>query len=167
VTGKSFPSFINLPPKYLSTDPVDGLLITAPFILFALLPLWRGLQELPQQVRSSGLKTTFFDLISKKTSILMFYGMGLIAFGFILTFYYPTMRYLIDSIPALAMMASVGGWQWTSSGRSRGLKSFVLWLLILVTILAGFLLCINGPHDYFEQANPSLFYHLIGFFKGW
>ena len=166
VTGDTFPSFIILPPGYLSTDPVDGLLMTSPFILFAILPLWRRVGGLLQLAKAREWKILFLDLFSKEIILLMFYGMGLIAFGFILTFYYPTMRYLIDSIPSLALMAAVGGWQWTNSGRMKGFKSTILGLLILATIMVGFLLCINGPHDYFEQANPALFYHLIGFFKG-
>ena len=76
------------------------------------------------------------------------------------------MRYLIDSIPMLALMAAAGGWQWLASGRGRTAKRAVILLLVLVTVLVGFLLCINGPHDYFEQANPHLYYSLIGFFKG-
>jgi hypothetical protein len=166
VMRDSFPAFIVLPSRYLSTDPVDGLLLTSPFILLAILPFWQMLAELRLALMTRPLKNWTGYLFSQRSLFWVWSGCGLIAFVFILSYYYPTMRYLIDCMPALGLMAAAGGWQWQSSGRFKDLKSFVIILLVLVTLVAGFLLCINGTHAYFEQANPALYYRLIGFFKG-
>jgi len=166
VTGDTFPAFIVLPPGYLSTDPVDGLLLTAPFLLLALVPPWRQVTAFFRAPGIQTLKAWYSSLFSERIILWMMYGSGLAAFAFILTFYYPTMRYLIDSTPMLAPMAAVGGWQWMSGGRARTGRQAAVVILVIMTVTAGFLLCINGPHDYFERANPGLYYHLIGLFKG-
>jgi hypothetical protein len=128
--------------------------------------LWGWVGEFKDAFASRAVKKWLADFFSEKIILRLWYGSGVIAFVFILTFYYPTMRYLIDSIPMLGLMAAAGGWQWMDSGRGKRVKPVIIFLLILVTVTVGFLLCINVAHDYFEQANPALYYHLIGFFKG-
>lgn len=158
----SWPFFIRLQKGYLFTDPVDGLLWTAPFLVFLWFPLKKIFHSLGEWRQKNRL--TFNR---QQISLLgLFLGGGLIAIVFILFFYYPTMRYLIDGIPSLILVAVIGAWMWLADGKAGWLKSLFVFLLCFITIICGFLLCINGSHDYFEQANPDLYFRLIAFFSG-
>jgi hypothetical protein len=160
VTDTEWPFFIRIPNGYFYTDPVSGLLVTTPFIWLLGVVLVNLLGRL---IKKAPRK--FGSIFGENWVLWLLGGCGVFTFGFLLLFYYPTMRYLTDASPLLLIMATVGAWQWTGEGRARGFKTFLVLLLVLISVLIGVLLGINGLHDYFEHNNPDLFFKLVGFFK--
>jgi len=66
LTADTFPAFIVRPPGYMSTDPMDGLLLTTPFILLAIIPLWAQVGEVKKSVTSNTFKKWFMGHYSEK-----------------------------------------------------------------------------------------------------
>ncbi len=161
LTDQGWPFFIRVPAGYFYTDPVLGLLLVAPFI-WLLLPI---LFHLLAELRKNGFKSLLNTLGGPLWLLYTLAGVGFISFVFILLFYYPAMRYLTDATPVLFLLSICGAMLWLEHPRLNGFKGLLIFLLAIGSILAGILLGINGPHDFFEQANPALYYALINFFK--
>ncbi|MCE1254112.1 MAG: hypothetical protein LWX83_11260 [Anaerolineae bacterium] len=161
LTDAGWPFFIRIPAGYFYTDPVLGLLVVTPFIWLILPAVYALFMEL----RQVGIKSSIKIIAGSRWIVFSLTGMGLIGFVFILFFYYPAMRYLTDATPALLLLAIYGAMSWLDNPSLRAVKGLVILLLALTSIVAGILLGINGPHDFFEQANPALYHGLINFFK--
>lgn len=152
-----WPFFIHLPPFYNYTEPVIGLLFSAPFLLMSLAALRSvfSRQELPSDSPDPGRLLHWF-----RACLL---AAALIELIMTLSFFYSTQRYLMDIVPTLVMLAAIGLWQiQTRSRHSFGLRAAAL-LLAGWTVVANILLSI-GYLGYFEKLNPQLLAQLTQWF---
>lgn len=95
-------------------------------------------------------------------------GAAVLELGVMLLFFCSSMRYELDILPTLALLAGLGTWFVLGTLRKKpgwwGL--FVIGVLILsfATLGIGFLMGFSGYNNHFEAANPGLYYSLMHFF---
>jgi len=137
---------------------MTGLLFCAPFLVFSLVHLHRGL---PQKHKAAGSAFSY-NLVT-----LLLAGTFVIGFLSLAFFYFGQMRYLLDVISPLAILAVLGYWKmiaaWQGSNpiRYNLLRGFAN-LLIVATICASVLLAFSGDYDRFKSLNPVLFERIAG-----
>jgi hypothetical protein len=100
------PQFPFLYPKEVS--PVVGLLLTAPFAAFAILPAVTLFAKATSKV-SCRLKEDNHDLLDWIIATLV--GTFALAFFMMLIFFWIAIRYMGDFMPALTMLSVLGFWQ--------------------------------------------------------
>jgi len=155
--------FLPLPKVYFS-EPITGLLYSAPFTLFAIIPII-GL------FANSKLATT--NSMNKDLPVLFKWlmaslaGSFLFVFIFELIYFWVAMRFLLDFLPALVLLSIIGFWQGFRYFSSRPVGR-ALYLafgigLIAVSIIASPLLSISVNPSFFHDANPQLWRMLINF----
>ncbi len=97
-------------PGFYFAQAVTGLLWAAPFALFALVPTaWlatKVFRKKPAGAPGLDLQAASFQWIV--TSLL---GSFVLAFGFLLVFFWAAMRYAQDFMPALTLVSLLGFWQ--------------------------------------------------------
>jgi uncharacterized membrane protein len=75
-----------------------------------------------------------------------------------------TMRYQMDALPLLAILAALGLWQvvrpFVRAGRSYYTVSGIIWVLSAWTFLVALAFGFTGYQNLFEHQNPKL-YHKI------
>jgi hypothetical protein len=158
---------LNVPSIYRS-EQVTGLLFGAPYVLLAAIP--------PLSLLSRSTKMLLHQNIAEPNkehrlllwTTLSLAGSVILAFAFLLLFFYATMRYLADIIPSLALLASIGFWQGDQFLRRkplvRALYSFACVGLALISILASILLAVTSYDERFRHLNRPLLEQLIRFF---
>lgn len=124
-------------------EGITGLFIGSPIFLFAFL---RKRKEL------------FWISISLTGSVLLLFCVTQI-------FFYTTMRYLLDLIPALTLLALLGAWSGFDSLRNKKVFSILATTLWAYTILIGILLPLSSNIKRFKEFNPELFQQLTNLFK--
>ncbi len=141
LTEAMWPFFIKLPSAYYYSEPISGLLITCPFMVFLAGVFVKRL------------------LCKREISILLASaGLSILAsLAFITSF----MRYLLDFSPALLLLAVAGFWQ--AAEKSSGWRTVGL-LLALWGAALGLLLSLAGPNNNFLNNNPALFQWLAELF---
>jgi hypothetical protein len=100
-------STMNLPPIY-SSGELTGLLFTAPFVLFAGIPLLSLLsrkKDLNDQVDQEN------DTFLFKWLIISLLGSFLFGFAPVITFFFVETRYIADFMPSLVFLSIIGFWQ--------------------------------------------------------
>ncbi|UCF61237.1 MAG: hypothetical protein JSV37_00755 [Anaerolineaceae bacterium] len=152
-------------PEHYHVEQVAGILITTPYVLFAIIPiiilLWKIFGG--RSVQSSIGSDPCASEISASENWLITALMGAVVLAFfpLLIFLYSTMRYLADFIPILALLAIIGSFQGSriTSRRKIFQRSFItiLTLTALISSLLGFLLSVTGYTARFENLNPELF----------
>jgi hypothetical protein len=183
----TFPSFIPLPPRYEYSEPIAGLLLTAPFVWLAAVPMlgllragWffffvrragfgphrRSEAGIRAEARTTDGETgrTFAadpDLV-RLLSVLV--CAIVLAFLPVLLMVGSTMRYLADVWPCLAVLSVVGVWQRRrtltfsrAKSRRRSMFNTVVLSLASWTVVVGMLLAITGYYDHFLHYHPNLF----------
>jgi hypothetical protein len=98
---------LNLPPIY-SSGELTGLLFSAPFVLFAGIPLVSLLsrkRDLNDQVDQEN--DTFFF----KWLLISLLGAFLFGFAPVITFFFVETRYIADFMPSLVLLSIIGFWQ--------------------------------------------------------
>lgn len=136
----------NLPRFYLLlAEGITGILIGSPFILFA------GLAGI-------GLKKEFRLMFSALA------GSTFLSFLTLQMFFFTAMRYLLDFIPTLALLAVIGFWQGSILLAHRPLawKLYGLFggVLFAVTVVLSFVLSVSGNLESFKILNPELLKNL-------
>ncbi len=174
-----FPFLLPMAPQRLPPGPalvvppaqieaVTGILLSSPFLVYALLPLAASLGRKPQGTPPSeeGLAVP-----AVRSPIWLYLGLTVsaaVAFIFILLYFFPTMRQEMDIVPLLALLAVFGFWEgW------RYLEGRRLWLtlyglatlaLVLSSVLVGFLLAVTSYDNRFQHLNRDLLRELIRLF---
>jgi hypothetical protein len=143
----------NYPKLYTSqlAEFITGILIGSPFVIFAFLA---GLRR---------KKDTRWIVISLAgSSLLIFLAMQV--------FFFTTMRYLLDLIPMLSLLAVIGFWQGfhlLQAHRAVRLSLATLGIgLCTYTFVVSFLLAISAHWKEFRALNPVLLKQLIWIFNG-
>jgi hypothetical protein len=151
------------------TEGGTGLLFAAPYLLLAVIP-GVGLFSAPSR---NGVKKEAPETSSDKRLLawlcISLLGAVVISFSALLLFFYSTMRYLEEVVPALVILASIGLWQGYAfvhrKLRSRLLYSVVVVGLAAYSIIVGTLLSVTGPAGRFTELNHGLLqriYELFG-----
>ena len=127
---------------------LTGILFSAPFLLLGLVPLLSK-REAAQTLRWNEAR-------SIQWVILILAGSTIIEFLTILFYFNAQVRFLVDLISQVTLLAVLGYWQLTMSARSR------IWvtlanLLLGFTVVASFLLSLSSETSRFETLNPLLF----------
>jgi hypothetical protein len=95
-------------------------------------------------------------------------GITAVSFITLLLYYYCTMRFIEDFIPALTLLAVLGFWQGyrflLQRKYSRLIYGFVSMGLAAFTIVTGTLLGVSSYSDRFHYMHASLFANLVRFF---
>jgi hypothetical protein len=109
-------------PSFYFPGKVTGLVWTLPFAAFAAIPLRGALKRLRNR-RLAENEPGAAEGRALAWITLTLWGSFLVAFGVLLNFFWATMRYLEDVVPALAILAVIGFWQGTlGTMRRQGLK---------------------------------------------
>jgi hypothetical protein len=136
---KSIVDWIRLPRIYWSQD-VTGLVYTAPFLVFAVVPAFHVLRRwLRGSPREDGQA-------SMRWLVGVLWGSFLAGCSFFLVFFWVAERYFADFLPALLLLSIIGFWQMLSSLKGRPLGTwFCLALgiaLVGVSVVASSLLAL-------------------------
>ena len=90
-------------PDFYYKELVTGMVYVFPFVVFALVPIFRTI------VKRIGRNLNDEEKMLQWTCVLLT-GMALIAITYILTFFFATMRYYADLTPILSVLAVMGFW---------------------------------------------------------
>ena len=114
VKDTSWPYFIHLPPYFSYTEPVTGLLATTPYAWLSVIPflaiVGRGVigQAAARQPRIPGCIEEHRKPVN--WMILWIGGAAFCEFGIVAMFFTSAMRYLVDVIPSLIILSTIGFW---------------------------------------------------------
>jgi hypothetical protein len=157
---------LNMRPADL--EPVTGLLVSSPYLVYALVPLAALLQR-ARHVHA--VKPVEGDQSAEDSPRWLYAGLvgcAAISFLFILAYFYPTMRQLEDVVPVMALLAIMGFWEGWRYSRHRTLSLIVYalagFVLMLISILLSSLLAVTSYDDRFLHLNRELLRQLIRFF---
>jgi hypothetical protein len=122
-------------------EGITGILVASPFLIFAF-PAWLN-------------KDKNFRWI-----VLALTGSSLLTFLMLQIFFFTTMRYLLDLIPALSLLAVTGFWQLLSQSKPSRLLWWTLSItgivLVAYSIVISLILPISGHMEAFRVFNPEL-----------
>ena len=167
----SFLERFNVPDAY-HVENITGLLLALPTVVFSGLLIRELLcyqidqgSRVPGSFDSSrGLNR---DRLFRRTMAVLLIA-GLMAAVPVVLYFWVSNRFLLDSVPLLAITAVVGTWLLYSKSRKYTLRrAFTTLLIISVVITASlisFLLAITGSWTRFDDLNPVLWKSLTDFF---
>jgi hypothetical protein len=145
-------------------EQITGVLISTPFTLFSIVPLsvclgsiWKRLDDMPFP-RVRDLKIFQVEWGWLYFSLLFAVSVSVIP---LLIFSYCTMRYLLDFLPALLILSSIGYASSLNAYRQNRLGNVVMIVIGIISssysVIIGILLGVTGYFASFEQFNPALF----------
>jgi hypothetical protein len=150
------------------TEGGTGLLYAAPYLLLAIIPGARLFAAPSQKDLKKGAPETSSDGQLLAWLCIGLFGAVVISFSALLLFFYSTMRYLEEVVPALVILASIGLWQGYAfvlrKRRSRAMYSVVVAVLAAYSMIVGTLLAVTGPAGRFTELNHGLLQTIYGFF---
>ncbi len=145
LTDRNYPSFY-----LLFAEGITGIFIASPFMLFALLA---GMNK----------DRTF------RWILLALAGSAILIFLTLQTFFFTTMRYLLDLIPTLSLLAVIGFWQGLIQLKKYPFFRWILaalgMTLLLYSVAISLLLPISGHLEAFRVFNPDLLKNLTWVFN--
>ena len=96
-------------PEIYSAQAITGILWSAPFSMFAVVPVFMALKQLfrRDQTNHSNEHTRAAAFHWIRTSLI---GSCLLAFGCLMAFFWTAMRYAEDFMPALTLLGIIGFW---------------------------------------------------------
>ena len=130
-------------PKLYSGGRVTGILFYAPILLLAFLPIFSK--------DKTGNSHTF-----QKFILYLLGGSFLISFASILFYFYGQMRFMVDLISQLTLLAIIGYWMVIRSTKSSKLYLQFANLLIAATIIISVLLAFTSESGRMGKLNPNL-----------
>ena len=158
IKESDFPFFIHLQPFYYFSEPVVGIIFCLPFSLF-----FAGVTAL--QIRKSHFKSP--SIVKYWTGAILL--ATLLEFIFLLFFFAPIQRYILDFSILLTLSAVLGFWMLIQSLNKRPLLLIILWviafLLLFWTLGVGVFSGISGTSRKFYETNPALFNLLKSWFS--
>ena len=145
--------FFGIPHRF-AYEPVVGLAWSQPFLIFALLAIF---------VRRAATETALSTWLT-----LALVGGAVFGFAPAVSMDICTMRYLLDAVPCLTILAAIGYWRVLSrfSHDSRGPRE--IWSAARLAVgwqsFLGILLAVSGYYGQFSTFNPALLHALHSFF---
>ena len=138
-------------PHLYAAGNVTGMLFFAPFLFFAF-ALFRNKQR-PKNPNDSNLFNFILYLLS---------GSFLISFPSLLLYYYGQVRFLVDVISQITLLAVIGYWGVIRKS-ARPFLHFAN-LLIAITLTASLLLAFTSETGRMERLNPALMEKMNSYF---
>lgn len=136
------------PKMYMTfTENITGLLVGSPFVLFALLAFINPRKDLRWTLASLSLAFlgVFFTLQA---------------------FFFVAMRYMLDAVPTLALVAVVGYWHGFEIFKNRKAYTAVTSTILIFTIVVSLLISYSGNLELFRIHNPDLIQRLAWMLNG-
>lgn len=130
----------------LKAESITGLLFSSPFLLFIFLA---GLQR--------DKKIFWINLSLIGSSILLFFILQ--------SFFFIAMRYLLDLIPTLTLLAIIGFWNGYTLSKNKTLFFIVSSVLLSYSIAISLIISISGNLEAFKNLNPDFIRNMTGFFN--
>ena len=169
ITTSSWPPLsIPVPIFYYAKERVTGLLYSSPFLLFAVIMTVCSISNVVRPRNNDSV--TVGNVGQGLLYWLSFSLLGITAVSSItlLLYYYCTMRFIDDFIPALSLLAVLGFWQGycllSQRRYFRFVYGFISMGLAAYTLTAGTLLGISSYTERFRYLNPALFDNMVRFF---
>jgi hypothetical protein len=135
----------------LWAEGITGIFVGSPFVIFAFLAGVRRKKEL--------------DWI-----LLSLAGSVLLTFATLQFFFYTVMRYHLDFLPALSLLAAIGFWNGLNLLRTRPVAKWSFaalgGALFVYGLVISFLLTISSHLNRFEEFNPDLLEQMRWLFNG-
>ena len=157
--------FIHLPQIY-HEGGMTGLLFSAPFVLFAGIPL---VFLLMRKRDSNGQADQENDTFLFKWLMISLFGSFLFGFAPIVMYFFVETRFLTDFMPSLVLLSIIGFWQGYSflSHKPALHKLYVAvgMILMVISTVIGVLLAFSAHSAQFQEFNPILWNHLIRWFS--
>jgi hypothetical protein len=161
-------------PAVYTVEDAAGLVFAAPTLLFVLIFAQKWLYgEIPRQPANESPVTkaagwTHIDHGALGSLLLLSGLAGLLP---VILLFFSAIRYGMDFVPLLAIVAVLGMWRSYEDTRpfpiqSRLATSAII-LIVTAATLVSFLLALSGAGSRFDDANPSLFSFLVGYLPHW
>ena len=159
-------------PEYYYTESITGIFISTPYILLAIIPIAALINEKFPFGRPEGGDVSLTVPQQNRLEILWIVAtlacVVISSFTPLLSFVATSMRHLIDVIPMLLLLASLGMWigffKVQNRKPRRWMFSILVWGLTLYSAVIGLLLSVTGYHARFENLNPELFERITRLF---
>jgi len=136
------------PKMYLTfTENITGLFIGSPFVLFSLLAFFKPRRDLRWVIPS--IAVTFLAI-----------------FITLQAFFFVAMRYMLDAIPTLALLAVIGFWHGFELFKNKNIFITVSMLLLVYTIAISLLISFSGNLESFRILNSELVQRMTWTFNG-
>jgi hypothetical protein len=155
-----------------NAERIIGLIYAAPFLLCGLLApvlaLWPASRR-PSNLDEAGQATIRVEanpFLRRLVAVLA--GLAGVELAVVFLVYYATMRYFLDAVPTLVILAVLGFWLGLRRLGAGGLRLAFAALgaaLMLSTILVGVLVGFYSDVPRLREANPWLLAHLRIFFS--
>lgn len=159
---------IPVPVFYYARERVTGLLYTSPFLLFAFLAMTFSVSGINRDRHNKVAANNNAGRELLRWLEISLLGITAVSFITLLLYYYCTMRFIEDFIPALTLLAILGFWQGYCFLLQRKYPRFIYGFISLglaaFTITTGALLGISSYSDRFRYMHTSLFNSLFKFF---
>ena len=126
------------PKMYLTyTENITGILIGSPFVLFALLGFVKPRKDLRWVLASLSIAflAVFFTLQA---------------------FFFVAMRYMLDAIPTLSLLAVIGFWHGFDVFKNQKAYTLAASIFLIFTIIISLLISYSGNLELFRIHNPDL-----------
>ena len=158
---------LEIPGAY-DVEDVTGLLVAAPFLLFAGFPLARMVCGNGGELRPDGLSPTR----GGRRASLVRISLGLLVAAMLtsvptLTYRYVASRFLLDFSPLLMIVSVIGAWEFHRMSSGLPIRGKLATLLILMaaasTLVVSALLAVSGPASRIDDYNPGLWRWLTQF----
>lgn len=161
-------------PAVYGVEDAAGLLFAAPTLVFVL-PFARrlitGRTMRPSPTAMSPTRVAGRSLINPDSigSLLLLSALaGMLP---VILNYFSTIRYEMDYVPSMAIVAVLGMWRLYEDTRQFRLQSRLsttaIILLVTAATMVSFLLAISGAGSRFDDANPRLYLFLVGVLPHW
>lgn len=142
-------------PYLYAAGRVTGLLFSAPFLAFSLVHFFS--RNMKSRIRQIFNNPQPYDFV-----VCLLAGSFLINSFCILFYFFGQMRFLVDVISQITLLAITGYWQILSRKKDANficpkLIVFLANSLIVFTICASFLLALTGESNRMQTLNPALF----------
>ena len=158
ITGSGILNKLNMAPPYLyAAGRVTGLLFCAPFLVLSLIHLF------PNRKKDLSDHAKLYNF-----PVYLLAGSFLISLLTLLFYFFGQMRFLVDTISQITLLAIIGYWELISRRQKRNsspLKYFtgLANLLIVATICISFLLAFSSETSRMERLNPLLIERINNF----
>jgi hypothetical protein len=151
--ARGFPRGFVLPAGYWTSEPVAGLLLTAPWVFLIPVGLWGAMR-----------KSTSGSAEPRRWAAATFAVLALVTVLPTLAMFIASMRYLADARTGLVLLATLGAFTCLDADVTRPWlrRSIVAGCvgLAVVTIFMAVALGFVGYFGHFEQSNPRLWHEL-------
>ena len=146
-------------PQIYYVGRMTGLLFCVPFLVFSLAH-FRSISRFPRETDHSDQGLSY-DLV-----VYLLAGSFLIGFLVIMFYFFGQMRYLVDFISQITILAIMGYWKLLLTWQKRHIVTSRVFLgfanlLMISTICIGLLLAFSGDFDRMKTLNPVLFERIV------